>query len=89
MKILIEGEKYNLNILLEVFDDLKFFIQEGIFGIVNCVGYYYLFIKNELIYIFLKVFIKEGKVFNFFFQELFELDLKVFFNYDKEYFWVR
>lgn len=89
MKILIEGEKYNLDTLLKVFDDPKFFIQEGMFGTINCVGYYHSFIKNELIYILPKVFIKNGKAFNFPPQELFDLDLKASFKHDANYVWAR
>lgn len=89
MKILIEGEKYSLNTLLEVFDDPKFFIQEGMFGTINCVGYYHSFSKNELIYILPKVFIKEGKAFELSPQQLFDLDLKISFKHDANYAWVR
>ena len=89
MKILIEGEKYSLDSLTEVFDDPKFFIQEGMFGTINCVGYYHSFIKNELIYILPKVFIKNGKAFNFPPQQLFDLDLKVSFKHDTDYVWAR
>lgn len=89
MKILIEGEKYSLNTLLEVFDDPKFFIQEGMFGTINCVGYYHSFSKNELIYILPKVFIKEEKAFELSPQQLFDLDLKISFKHDANYAWVR
>lgn len=89
MKILIEGEKYSLNTLLAVFDDPKFFIQEGMFGTINCVGYYHSFRKNELIYILPKVFMKDGKVFELFPQQLFDLDLKISFKHDANYVWVR
>jgi len=89
MKILIEGEKYSLDSLKKVFDDPKFFIQEGMFGTINCVGYYHSFIKNELIYILPKVFIKDEKAFNFSPQQLFDLDLKASFKHDDDYIWVR
>ncbi|MFV5691005.1 hypothetical protein ACM55K_03150 [Flavobacterium sp. LT1R49] len=89
MKILIEGEKYSLNTLLEVFDDPKFFIQEGMFGTINCVGYYHSFSKNELIYILPKVFIIEEKAFELSPQQLFDLDLKISFKHDVNYAWVR
>lgn len=89
MRILIEGEKYNLNALLEVFDDPKFFIQEGMSGTINCVGYYHSFVKNEIVYILPKVFIKDGKAFDFSPQELFDLDSKVSFKHNKEHLWIR
>lgn len=89
MKILIEGERYNSDSLKKVFDDPQFFIRDGLFGTINCVGYYHSFVKNELIYILPKVFIKGGKAFDFSPQELFDLDLKVSFKSDAEYVWVR
>lgn len=89
MRILIEGEKYNLNTLLEVFDDPKFFIQEGMFGTINCVGYYHSFIKNEIVYILPKVFIKDGKVFGSSPEELFNLHSKPSFKHKKEHLWIR
>lgn len=89
MKILIEGEKYNLSSLSQVFDDPKFYIQEGIYGTINCVGYYHSFIKNELVYILPKVFIKDKKAFGISPQELFDLDLKDSFKHDANYSWIR
>ncbi|MCV9930020.1 hypothetical protein OIU83_20335 [Flavobacterium sp. LS1R49] len=89
MKILIEGEKYNLDSLTKVFDDPKFFIQEEMFGTINCVGYYHSFIKNELIYILPKVFIKGRKAFKLSPQQLFDLDLKASIKHDADYVWVR
>lgn len=89
MRILIEGEKYNLNTLLEVFDDPKFFIQEGMFGTINCVGYYHSFIKNEIVYILPKVFIKDGKAFGSSPEELFNLHSKPSFKHKKEHLWIR
>jgi hypothetical protein len=89
MKILIEGEKYSITTLSKVFDDPKFYIQDGIYGTINCVGYFHSFTKNELVYILPKVFIKKNKAFNFSPQELFDLDLKNSFKHNDNYLWIR
>ncbi|CAC9973883.1 hypothetical protein [Flavobacterium panici] len=89
MKILIEGEKYSITTLSKVFDDPKFYIQDGIYGTINCVGYFHSFTKNELVYILPKVFIKKNKAFNFSPQELFDLDLKDSFKHNENYLWIR
>lgn len=89
MNILIEGVRYKLETLLEVFEDPKFFIQEGVFGTVNCVGYYHSFTKNKLIYILPKVFLNEGKAFGFTPEELFNPSFEIAVKHSKEYLWVR
>jgi hypothetical protein len=89
MRILVEGEKYNLENLLEVFDDPKFFIQEGALGIINCVGYYHSFSKNALVYILPKVFIKDQTIFGYDPKELFNLDIKKEYKHSEENLWIR
>jgi len=89
MKILIEGEKYSLNTLSKVFDDPKFYVQDGTYGTINCVGYFHSFVKNELVYILPKVFIKQNKAFNLSSQELFDLDLRDSFKHNENYLWIR
>ncbi len=91
MKILIEGEKYSLDALLEVFDDPKFFVQEGAFGTVNCVGYYHSFNKknkDQLVYILPKVFVKTfmDKISP---QELFQLDFSETIKHNTDFIWAR
>ena len=50
MKVLIEGEKYNLEELKDIFDDPKFYHQEGQEATILSVGYYHSYEKGELIY---------------------------------------
>ncbi|OYU81412.1 MAG: hypothetical protein CFE23_04820 [Flavobacterium sp. BFFFF1] len=89
MKILIEGERYSLDSLLEIFDDPKFFIQDGYFGTINCVGYYHSLLTKNVVYILPKVFIQEGKVFGFTPQDLFDSNLQISFKHDSNYNWIR
>jgi hypothetical protein len=89
MKILIEGEKYNIELLNEVFDDPKFFIQEGATGTMNCVGYYCSYEKNKIVYILPKVFIKDGKAFNLSPTDLFYFDLQMSIKHGADFVWVR
>ena len=67
MKILIEGEKYKLEQLTDIFDDPKFYHQnDNQEGTILSVGYYHSYEKGELIYMLPKVFMAgSGKtVFN-------------------------
>ena len=90
MKILIEGEKYEINDLTKVFDDSKFYTQKENHGIINHVGYYHSFEKNELVYLLPKVFIKEGKVFGEYEpSELFQKEIVESFKHKEEFNWVR
>ena len=47
MKILIEGEKYNLKELKEIFDDQKFYNKEVKEATILSVGYYNSYEKGE------------------------------------------
>ena len=91
MKILIEGEKYKLEQLTEIFDDPKFYHQEGQYGTILSVGYYHSYEKGELIYMLPKVFMAgSGKtVFNIDKDELYNLDKTESFKHKGEYNWVR
>jgi hypothetical protein len=63
MRIFIEGEVYNLNVLKSVFGD-KFYSQNGNFGIIDSVGYFHSS-NNEIIYLLPKVFINtDGLILN-------------------------
>ena len=59
MKILIEGAYYPITTLQKIFDDPKFYTQNGLEGKVISVGYYHSFEKNELIYMLPKVFMTD------------------------------
>lgn len=91
MKILIEGEKYKLEQLTEIFDDPKFYHQEGQYGTILSVGYYHSYEKGELIYMLPKVFMAgSGKtVFNIDKDELYNLDKIETFKHKEEYNWIR
>ena len=91
MKILIEGEKYKLEQLTEIFDDPKFYHQEGQYATILSVGYYHSYEKGELIYMLPKVFMAgSGKtVFNIDKDELYNLDKIETFKHKEEYNWIR
>lgn len=90
MKILIEGEKYEISDLIKIFDDPKFYSQHGSQGVIKYVGYYHSFEKNELVYLLPKVFIQDGKVFGkYSAHELFNKEIIDSFKHKEEYNWIR
>lgn len=58
MKVLIEGEKYPINILESIFDDSRYYNQIKNNGIITSVGYYHSFIRGEVVYLLPKVFMR-------------------------------
>ena len=91
MKILIEGEKYELKQVTDIFDDPKFYHQEGQSATILSVGYYHSYQKGELIYMLPKVFMAgSGKtVFNIDKDELYNLETTETFKHKEEYNWIR
>lgn len=95
MKILIEGEKYPLNDLKEIFDDPKFYHQEGQEGTILSVGYYHSFIKThkkaQLVYMLPKVFMRTNNetVFGINKNCLLNLKQSDTFKHKEEYNWIR
>lgn len=95
MKILIEGEKYPLNDLKEIFDDPKFYHQDGQDGTILSVGYYHSFSrthkKAQLVYMLPKVFMKtnEETVFGISKSSLFNIEQTDTFKHKEEYNWIR
>ena len=92
MKILVEGEKYKLEQLTDIFDDPKFYHQnDNQEGTILSVGYYHSYEKGELIYMLPKVFMAgNGKtVFNIDKDELYNLDKIETFKHKEEYNWIR
>lgn len=92
MKILVEGEKYRLEQLTDIFDDPKFYHQnDNQEGTILSVGYYHSYAKGELIYMLPKVFMAgSGKtVFNIDKDELYYLDKIETFKHKDEYNWIR
>lgn len=91
MKILVEGEKYKLELLTDIFDDPKFYHQEGQYAKILSVGYYHSYEKGELIYMLPKVFMAgRGKtVFNIDKDELYNIEKTETFKHKEEYNWIR
>ncbi|HLP64188.1 hypothetical protein [Flavobacterium sp.] len=91
MKILIEGEDYSIDNLISVFDDPKFYNQNGNVGKIISVGYYHSFEKKELVYMFPKVFMKDNQetVFGISKDELFDFENSESFKHNEEYKWIR
>lgn len=91
MKILIEGEDYLIDSLNSVFDDPKFYNQNGNTGKIISVGYYHSFDKKELIYMLPKVFMKDNHktVFGISKDDLFNLENSETFKHSDEYRWIR
>lgn len=91
MRVLIEGEKYNIEELKDIFDDPKFYHQEGQDATIISVGYYHSYEKGELIYMIPKVFMadRENTVFGIRKNELYNLDTSETFKHKSEYNWIR
>jgi hypothetical protein len=91
MKILIEGEKYPVSDLETILDDPKFYTQKGIDGIINSVGYYHSFDKNELVYMLPKVFMKDANatIFGISKEDLFNFESNDSFKHKEEFRWIR
>lgn len=93
MKILIEGEKYKIETLEEIFDDSKFYHQEGNQGTILSVGYYHSYAneKSELIYMLPKVFMANHTktVFGIDKDELLNFEKTKSFKHKSEYNWIR
>lgn len=93
MKILIEGEKYSLEFLQDIFDDPKFYHQENQEGTILSVGYYHNFLKEkpELVYMLPKVFMANSQetVFGINKDDLFNLEKTETFKHKDKYNWIR
>jgi hypothetical protein len=91
MKILIEGEDYSIETLNQVFDDPKFYTQNGKLGKITSVGYYHSFEKKELVYMLPKVFMKDNQesVFGVSKDELFDFKNHETFKHKEDYNWIR
>ena len=91
MKFLVEEESYSKATLEELFDDPKFYTLKGDVGVINSVGYYHSFVKNELVYMLPKVFMKdrEDTVFDISKDELLNIDNIESFKHKDEYLWIR
>ena len=91
MKILIEGEEYNIDDLELILDDPKFYTQKGTTATISSVGYYHSFEKKELVYMLPKVFMKnrESTIFGITKDELFDFESNDTFKHKEEFRWIR
>lgn len=91
MKILIEGEKYSLELLQDIFDDPKFYHQENQEATILSVGYYHSYQKGELVYMLPKVFMADSQqtVFGISKTDLLHLEQSETFKHKDEYNWIR
>jgi hypothetical protein len=91
MKILIEGEKYSLELLQGIFDDSKFYHQENQEGTILSVGYYHSYLRGQLIYMLPKVFMANSQetIFGFTSSELLNFEHHQTFKHKDDYNWVR
>jgi len=91
MKVLIEGERYQLEQVRSVFDDPKFYHQEGQEAIILSVGYYHSYERGEIVYMLPKVFMLDGNstVFGITKNDLFDLESSETFKHKEEYSWIR
>jgi hypothetical protein len=91
VKFLIEGEKYPLRILEEIFIEPKFYLRDGDEGILVNVGYYHNYKKNLIIYLLPKVFmLSDGlTIFGLTPTQLLNFESDESFKHKKEYLWIR
>ncbi|OWP85129.1 hypothetical protein BWK59_01795 [Flavobacterium davisii] len=91
MKVLVEGENYSIEQLSKIFDDPKFYIQNGNQCKITSVGYYHSYEKKELVYMLPKVFMfnHEITVFDISKDELLDLNNSETFKHKEKYNWIR
>ena len=91
MKILVEGEKYNVTLLNRVFKSDRFYRQNGNLGTITTVGYYHATHIDEIVYMLPKVFMLDNAqtVFHISKDELLNIENHTSFKHKKEYNWIR
>jgi len=91
VKILIEGEKYPVASLKDIFDDPKFYHQDGQDGKILSVGYYHSYDKGQLIYMLPKVFMRNRHetIFGMSKDALLDLTKPTTFKHKNEFNWIR
>lgn len=63
MKILVEGQSYNISDLERIISNSEFYKSDGILGIINHVGFCHSLDTKEVLYFLPKVFVIEGLLF--------------------------
>lgn len=91
MNIFIEGEKYDVELLQNVFDDPKFYLQDNHEGTILSVGYYHSYQNDKLVYMLPKVFMldNENTIFGISKDQLLDLNKSDTFKHKDEYNWIR
>ena len=91
MKILIEGKRYPIEVLNKIFDDPKFYHQEGNNGTILFVGYYHSYEKKELVYMLPKVFMVDDEmtIFNINKDKLLDIKSSESFKHQNQFNWIR
>ena len=91
MKLLVEEEEYSVDLLESIFDDLKFYKQNGLKGTIKTVGYYHSYKKKELVLMLPKVFMQDSSqtVFNISKEELYNSLNQKSVKHDSKYQWLR
>jgi hypothetical protein len=90
MRILIEGERYSLDLLEELFDNQSFHAVNGIEGVVNHVGYFHNLKLQEVVYFLPKVFYWNKLVFGEFgLLDLAAGKIEITIKHNENYHWIR
>ena len=91
MKLLIEEQEYPIKILENLFDDFKFYKQNGNKGVIKSVGYYHSYKSNDLVFMLPKVFMTDGTntIFKKSTTELYDILNDSSVKHDKELQWLR
>lgn len=98
MRVLVEGEKYDVKVLKSFLGEEKFYVENGDEkGLIDHVGYFHSFEKNELVCFLPKVFIFENEkniddkkvLGKYTISELAEKSIYKNIKHDDEYNWIR
>lgn len=90
MRILIEGERYPIDLLEELLGNQLFYVVSGSEGIINHVGYFHTLKLEEVVYFLPKVFYWNNLVFGQFeLQHLATKKIEVSLKHNENYHWIR
>jgi hypothetical protein len=91
VKILIEHESYPIDVIEKLFDNTRFYSQNGDIAIITSVGYYHSFTKNSLVLMLPKVFMRDREmtVFDCTKYDLIDMTKANSIKHNVEYNWIR
>lgn len=91
MKVLIEGERYPIELLEQLFGSNQFYSSHGFEGVIKNVGYYHNQQNNQLVFMLPKVFMTDDRntVFNLSIMDLLNLEENGSIISDQKLAWVR